>query len=160
LDSPAAGHPAAPWSVFLGESMLRFFRMCGTWFRRGSVSLALVAGLFAGSSACGQAAWSVLSDVAETTLPAKNVRFDYVTHVNHAFACRIRMGRSHRTTLRGHGDHQHAHRAGGRSSSHSEGGDNPDGEFRPRGGRHRPEEEIRQQCRRTARRVPLRWRRS
>ena len=67
--------------------MLRFFRMCGTWFRTGSVSLALVAGLFAGSSACGQSRVVGYYPMwLKTTLPAKNVRFDYVTHVNHAFA--------------------------------------------------------------------------
>ena len=53
----------------------------------GCVSMALLAGLFAVSSACGQnRVIGYYPMWLKTTLPAKNVRFDYVTHVNHAFA--------------------------------------------------------------------------
>jgi chitinase len=67
--------------------MARSNRMCGGTGLRGVFSLALIAGLIVCSSANGQnRVIGYYPMWLKTTLPAGNVRFDYVTHINHAFA--------------------------------------------------------------------------
>ena len=67
--------------------MARAYRGLSVGCRKGPVALAFIAGLIVFSTAWGQnRVIGYYPMWLKGTLPAKNVRFDYVTHVNHAFA--------------------------------------------------------------------------